>query len=326
MTISNTSRRAGPFVGNGLTTSFAFPFKVFANDQVMVTAATGAEERVLRYGTDYSVVLNASGGTVTLTSPLPAGDKLAITSAVPYDQPMVLTNKGGFYPTVLNDNADLQCAQIQQLKELADRHLAVPATSTRTAEEVMKDILDTALHAGEYAQQASETLRETLALKETVDTNVEAAVKAAEDAKDFKDAVEDLAGPVLDIADELRAVSQIAGDVSAVGESIGQVKLVADVLETDADVEFSHDFGVWPRNDTNGSRPAGGTIYAVADNIEDIRQVGQNLNTILDARDYATEARQSASSALAAEARIQALEQEIRELISTNYAAVAEGQ
>ena len=75
MTISSEVRKAGPFAGNDVTTSFPFAFKVFLTDQIEVVKAVNGVESVLVEGTDYSVNLSANqntnpGGTVVLTSAL----------------------------------------------------------------------------------------------------------------------------------------------------------------------------------------------------------------------------------------------------------------
>ena len=44
MTISSTTRKAGPYTGNDVADDFAFDFKVFATDQLLVVrtvVATG---------------------------------------------------------------------------------------------------------------------------------------------------------------------------------------------------------------------------------------------------------------------------------------------
>lgn len=122
MTISNTSRTAGPFIGNGVTQSFPFYFKVFSRGDVLVATtvtATGVET-ILTLDTDYSVTLNSDqnsnpGGLITTTAPVPVGSTLAATSNVPIVQALDLTNNGGFYPRVINDALDKIVVNVQQL-------------------------------------------------------------------------------------------------------------------------------------------------------------------------------------------------------------------
>ncbi len=133
MTISNTIRTAGPFIGNGITTAFPFTFKVFKKEEVLAVqtdVATGvATPLVLNSG--YSVVLNADqnaspGGTATTTAPLAAGQTLVLTSDLAYLQPLDITNGGGFYPSVLNAALDRLTIFCQQLFGLARRSIKFP--------------------------------------------------------------------------------------------------------------------------------------------------------------------------------------------------------
>lgn len=123
MTISSTSRKAGPYIGNGLATQFSFAFKVFSSiDVVAVKTDSLNVESFLVNGDDFNVLLNSNqdtnpGGTITLTSPLANGFTLTITSSVLPVQPVDFTNQGGFYPKVLNTALDRLTILIQQLYE-----------------------------------------------------------------------------------------------------------------------------------------------------------------------------------------------------------------
>ena len=178
MAISSEARSAGPFIGTGSETEFPFSFKILSADHVKVVLSKdggATEEEVSK--TSFSVGLNADqdnnpGGKVTLNSKLGSGERLSVISDAPYLQPMVLTNRGGFYPETLNDSADNIVIQTQQLKEQVGRAILVPYTSNETSESLLSSILDVAAHAQEYSDQAAETLRQTQALATKVDTMV----------------------------------------------------------------------------------------------------------------------------------------------------------
>jgi hypothetical protein len=144
MSISSTTRKAGPYLGNGATTVFAFAFKVFqASDLKVIQTDNAGVDAVLELGTHYSVTLNgnqdtAPGGAVTMLSAPVSGAKLTITSDVPITQPMVLTNSGGFYPGVLNDSADRLTIIAQQMQEQLDRALTIPVTTSGVSTEAPK--------------------------------------------------------------------------------------------------------------------------------------------------------------------------------------------
>ncbi len=135
MPISSNIRKAGPYTGTGLVTTYPFYFKVFqVADLYVVQADTAGVETVLVLNTDYTVSLNADqdvspGGNVVLTTALTADYSLVITSSIENLQPTDLTNMGGFYPSVITDALDRACIQIQQIGESIDRSIKVPLTT-----------------------------------------------------------------------------------------------------------------------------------------------------------------------------------------------------
>ena len=137
MTISATARRAGPFLGNGAATSFAFTFKVFSSADIAVAIADSAGvETILVLDTDYSVTLNANqdtspGGTVTYPitgSALPTGSVLTIVGDLDYDQPLDIPAGGNFNPVAIENELDRIVMQVQQLREVLARSVQVSIT------------------------------------------------------------------------------------------------------------------------------------------------------------------------------------------------------
>lgn len=134
MAITTTNRRA-TFVGNDVATVFPFNFKVFTTaDLLVIRVDTEGNLTALVLGTDYTAALNANqdtnpGGSVTLTAgPLASSYGMIITSAVAELQPVILTNLGGFFPDVLNDEFDRLTILIQQLQVGVDRALKFAIT------------------------------------------------------------------------------------------------------------------------------------------------------------------------------------------------------
>lgn len=135
MTISTTTRKAGPFNGNGVTTAFPFAFKVFttADIQVTKTSAAGVDS-VLVLTTNYTVALNADqdsspGGTVTYAT-LATGEKLTIVGNIPVTQPTDITNGSGFYASVIETALDRLTMFMQQIMGKLDRSIKVPYSDT----------------------------------------------------------------------------------------------------------------------------------------------------------------------------------------------------
>lgn len=141
MTVSNTVRKAGPFVGNGVTTAFPFTFKVLAASDLVVTKQTVAGViSVLVLNSNYTVTLNPNqetspGGSVTYNS-LALNEKLSITTNISPTQPVDITVGTGFYPPIVEGAFDRAVLLIQQLIERVSRTLRIPVTDTGTINEL----------------------------------------------------------------------------------------------------------------------------------------------------------------------------------------------
>lgn len=132
MTISIAPRKAGPYIGNGASNSFAFAFKVFADTDLKVFKSDDLGiEITLTLGIDYSVALSpdqetSPGGQVVTSVPLIVGARLTIIGDMAVKQELALSNESGFYPSVFNPALDKLAIYSQQLKERADRALSFP--------------------------------------------------------------------------------------------------------------------------------------------------------------------------------------------------------
>lgn len=145
MTVSSDIRKAGPYTGNGITTSFPFTFKVFAaSDLLVLRTAPESTDDPLTLNSDYSVTLNADqnanpGGTISYPLsgvPLPTGWKLTAVGNLDYLQETDLTNGGGFYPEVIENALDRNLMLIQQVRDEAERSIRVSPTD----EDVILDL------------------------------------------------------------------------------------------------------------------------------------------------------------------------------------------
>lgn len=222
MSVQNITRRAGPYVGTGLVSAYTFAFKVFRSEDVKVvrseSADASAQDEALKFGTDYTVKLNANqgekaGGTVTLASPLAEGLRLSILSAITPDQQMVLTNHDGMLPTTLNDSADKAIALIQELKEAVGRTLRVPASSDKTPEDLTEELLSAQNDARKYADAAQQSAEEAK----------KSELKTAEYAE--------AATAIVPFKDEIKTVADNIEPVKTVGLSIEPVKSVASIKD-----------------------------------------------------------------------------------------------
>ena len=277
----DVKRRSGPFQGNGQTTDFPFGFYVFSNNDVRVETSDtdSVVTTVLVKDVDYTVTINAdqnatAGGTVKLAKALPAGKSLAITSNLAYTQEMQLTNFSRFPPEILNDAMDRTVILIQQLKEMAERHITVPATSSKTPEQLLEEILDVAANANVYAQQAKAILDQAI----IVDANVAANANSVSLMKSSVDASERnvtaLAAQVNEYSDELTMVSENLDAIKTVDNNEDVIATLAADLGGYPIVEFDGGEIDEPNTSMNG---VGGVMKVCADNIETIKQVAESL-------------------------------------------------
>jgi hypothetical protein len=161
MTVSSTNRVAGPFLGNGVTDTFPFAFKVFTeSDVVVVSADAYGAETTLTINTDYTVSLNANqdsspGGDVVLSAPLVTGLTLVITSDVPKTQNANITNAGGFYPAVINAALDRLAISAQELSEQVSRAVKLPITSGESPDDIVAALNNSASSAASSAAAAA---------------------------------------------------------------------------------------------------------------------------------------------------------------------------
>lgn len=132
MTISSQNRTAGPYTGNGVTTNFPFPFKVFTEADMLVTRINlSGVSSILVRSSDYTVALNADqnatpGGAIVMLSALASGFSLYVTSTVSLLQLVALTNQGAYYPKAIEDALDRLTIVQQQVSVSAGGALRVP--------------------------------------------------------------------------------------------------------------------------------------------------------------------------------------------------------
>lgn len=161
MTVAATTRKAGPYTGNGATTAFPFGFKVFAASEVVVTQTDLAgAETTLALTTNYTVALNADqdanpGGTVNMLVAPANGYLLTLTSNVALSQSVTLTNGGSFYPSVISAALDRVTILAQQLAEQVGRAVKVSVSSSSTPDQIISSINTAASTATAAASAAS---------------------------------------------------------------------------------------------------------------------------------------------------------------------------
>lgn len=127
----NETRRAGPFLGNGVTTVFPFEMRVMQASDVVVTHTdvTGVD---VVLGGGFTVTVNPDqgenpGGFVTLSVAPETGEKITLTTDAPSTQEKTFSNNG-FFPAELNEVHDRLTVLVQQVEEKVDRAIKLPVS------------------------------------------------------------------------------------------------------------------------------------------------------------------------------------------------------
>ena len=119
MTTNAGPQTAGPYTGNGTTALvMPFTFRIFEAADILLTGTTTANvSSTMVLGVDYTVSVNANqvttpGGTVTMLWVAPLTESFTITTAIPYNQNLVLTSAGGLAITNALDWLSMQIKQL----------------------------------------------------------------------------------------------------------------------------------------------------------------------------------------------------------------------
>ena len=189
MTLETTVSKA-VYTGNGATTEFPFSFKVWDEDQILVSV-TDAQGYVQETG-EYSVTLSAGGGTVSYLhagAPLPSGWKLAITRDMPFTQEDDYITGTRFDPEVIETGLDRATAERQQLLEQLQRAVILPPTSDETPEVMAQELLrardeavKSAAAARDSGQAAESSASQAAASAQAAATSAEAAAQSRAEA------------------------------------------------------------------------------------------------------------------------------------------------
>jgi len=124
MTLSTTTSRIA-HAADGVTTTFAFPFKVWAasNLKVYLRDTAAMTDALAVLGTDYAVdvVTYPNAGSVVFAVPPESGKVVVILRDMPLTQELDLVPSGAFAAENIEAQLDKLTAEIQTLRELIAR-------------------------------------------------------------------------------------------------------------------------------------------------------------------------------------------------------------
>lgn len=130
MTVS-TEVDHNDYIGNGVTTTFPYTFRIFSKSDLVVTVVDLDENLTeLTPDTDYTVTGAGgyTGGNVILTVPLATGWKISISRDLPITQETDLRNQGKFFAEVHELAFDKLTMLVQQIRSMYTSALRKPST------------------------------------------------------------------------------------------------------------------------------------------------------------------------------------------------------
>ncbi|HEE0039837.1 TPA: hypothetical protein R8G25_000391 [Citrobacter freundii] len=129
MTVS-TEVDHNDYIGNGVTTSFPYTFRIFKKSDLVVQVVDLNENITeLILDTDYTVTGAGgyTGGNIVLSSPLANGYQISISRELPVTQETDLRNQGKFFAEVHEDAFDKLTMLIQQVRSSFSLALRKPS-------------------------------------------------------------------------------------------------------------------------------------------------------------------------------------------------------
>jgi len=127
VTVLSTVNRI-EYTGNGSTTVFAYPYRIFADTDLEVYVAGTLKSLVTHY--TVSGVGSPTGGNVTFVTAPTNGASIIIIRALPQTQPADLPANDKFPSSTVEDALDKNVMLMQALDEVLDRTLKLGVTTT----------------------------------------------------------------------------------------------------------------------------------------------------------------------------------------------------
>lgn len=207
MTVSSTTNKSGPYLGNGSTVEFDYEFRILDPSHLTVIMTQGGVDTIVS-PSDYTVagVGASGGGSLTFLVAPVTGQSITIVRNAPFTQPTDLENQGAYYAETVEGALDLGVMRDQQLAEGLSRAVQIPIGADPSAlSGLIEDIIRLSDSADEIDVVAG------IAGNVTTVAGIAANVTT-----------------VAGIAADVTTVAGIAADVTAVADIAADVTVAAD--------------------------------------------------------------------------------------------------
>lgn len=284
------------YAGDGTRTDFTVPFDYLKKSFVTVRLGTGNTLTGGDYGDTDSDYYFLDKITIRLKVAPASGESLIIRRHTSATERVVTFKDASILKATDLDTSQMQAFHIaEEGRDILEDSLSVNregnwdakgkriinvGTPEADSDAVTYGVYKTDAKGAYQAKLGAEAARDAAKVSET---NAKASeVKAKANA----DRVEEIAGVVVPVADELRIVAENIDHVVTDSRNINNINIIGNDLEGSLSTAIFEDYG--DLGSTGGALPiiTGGNIKNVSDNITEVRQVGSNIE---DVKKVATE-------------------------------------
>jgi hypothetical protein len=190
MTVPSAINKSGPYTGNGVTTSFAYGFRILDQSHIRVVRTENGNDTILTTGFTVTGV-GAAGGSVVFSVAPTAAQTITLIRNAPFVQQTDLENQGAYYAQTIEDALDLGVMRDQQLQEQVDRSVKIPVgAATFDLDALVTDIVRVA-----DSVAAVDTVAANIADVDTVATNIDDVGIVADNIVDVTNFADVYQGP-----------------------------------------------------------------------------------------------------------------------------------
>lgn len=284
------------YEGDGTTTDFTVPFDYLKKSFVTVRLGTGTTLTGGDYGDTGSDYYFLDKTTIRLKVAPASGESLTIRRHTSATERVVTFKDASILKATDLDTSQVQAFHIaEEGRDILEDSLSVNREGNWDAKgkrivNVGTPVADSdAVTYGVYKTDAKGAYQAKLdaeAARDAAKVSEENAKASEVSAKANADRVEEIAGVVVPVADEIRIVAENIDHVVTDSRNINNINIVGNDLEGSLSTSIFEDYG--DLGNTGGALPiiTGGNIKNVSDNITEVRQVGSNIE---DVKKVATE-------------------------------------
>lgn len=277
------------YEGDGTKTDFTVPFDYLKKSFVTVRLGTGHTLTGGDYGDTGSDYYFLDKTTIRLKVAPASGEALTIRRHTSATERVVTFKDASILKATDLDTSQVQAFHIaEEGRDILEDSLSVnregnwDAKGKRIINVGTPEADSDAMTYGVYKTDAKGTYQAKLDAEAARD-----AAKVSEvNAKATADRVEEIAGVIVPVADEIHSIAENIDHVVTDSRNINNINIVGNDLEGSLSTSTFEDYG--DLGNTGDALPTitGGNIKNVSDNITEVRQVGSNIE---DVKKIATE-------------------------------------